>query len=382
MNVRKSQLRDFGTILGAAAVILILVACGPDAGASDDTAPTVMTVGAENIYVVRNDTLSTGPAVSGTLAPEREAAVRAELSGSVIQTYVEAGQRVQRGALLARIDDAGISDAVTAARSAVVNAEGAAEAAAREEQRSRTLLAAGAIAERDAEASQRASVSAQAQLALARSQLATAQQSMQNTQVRAPFNGVVSARQVNGGDVVTPGTALFTIVEPSSMRFEASVPAAALGDVQLGDAVMFTVSGYPGRGFTGRVTRINPTADPATRQVPVLISVPNAGNSLVGGLFAEGRVAGDREVTLVAPLSAVDERGVMPVVYRIRRGTVERVPVQVGLRDEATEQLQLLAGVSAGDTLLTGAAQGITPGSPVRVNDPNDTPPVRPIATK
>jgi len=122
------------------------------------------------------------------------------------------------------------------------------------------------------------------------------------------------------------------------------------------------------------VTRINPTADAATGQVRIVVSVPNATGSLVGGLFANGRVASERRSGLTAPFAAVDLRGLKPAVLRLRGGKVERVEVSIGLRDEERERFEIVQGVSAGDTLLTGAAQGITPGSTVRIGGPSDRP--------
>jgi multidrug efflux pump subunit AcrA (membrane-fusion protein) len=156
------------------------------------------------------------------------------------------------------------------------------------------------------------------------------------------------------------------------MQLTGSVPADQLGQVRVGAAVRFTVTGYPGRDFTGRITRVSPVADPTTRQVQVIASVPNAGNRLVGGLFAEGRVASETRDALVVPADAVDQRGVRPQVVRVRGGRAEPVPVELGLRDDATERLEVRGAVAAGDTLLRGAAQGLTAGTPVRVSAPND----------
>ena len=366
------------TVRGAAllaAASLALAGCKRDGGADAAEAPPVITVGPENVTVVQRDTLQTGPAVSGTLAPEQQANVRAELSGTVLRTAAEAGERVARGALLAQIDDASVRDQVLSARTGVASAENAYQVAQRELQRSQTLLTAGAIAERDVEAAQRASEAARAQLAAARAQLAAANKQQDATRVTAPFSGIVSQRSVNAGDVVTPGTALFTIVEPSSMRFEASVPAEQLADVRVGAPVRFIVTGYPERSFQGRITRVNPVADPATRQVRILVSVPNTGGRLVGGLFAEGNVASTSTIGLVVPDAAVDQRGVTPSVYRLSGGRVEQVPVTLGLRDAKSERVLVTGGIAAGDTLLTGAAQGITPGSSVVVGQIQDVSP-------
>jgi RND family efflux transporter MFP subunit len=191
--------------------------------------------------------------------------------------------------------------------------------------------------------------------------------------VLAPYAGVVADRYVNPGDIVAPGTPLFSLVDPSTMRLEAAVPASELGMVRVGARVTFTVTGYPGRSFEGRISSVNPQADPQTRQVRLFVRIPNAGQRLVAGLFAEGRVAAEERSTLTVPATAVDQRGLTPEVVRLRNGIVERVSVTLGARDAATESVEITAGLSAGDTVLVGAALGISPGTKLRVNTPSDT---------
>lgn len=347
---------------------------GTEAAAAEAEKTAGMTIGPENIAIVAPGSLMSGPAISGTLIPEREATVRAQIGGAVLQTYAEEGQAVRAGQPLVSIDASGVQDVFLSARAAVTSASNSADIAARELARSQKLLAAGAIAEREIEQVRRNSIAANAALADARARLASAQRQLSNTRVVAPISGIVSDRPVSAGDVVQVGTALVTVVDPSSMRLEASVPADQLGSVRIGVPVTFTVTGYPGREITGRVTRVNPTADPATRQVRITVSIPNAQGRLVGGLYANGRLASESRTGLVAPLSAIDARSGTPAVLRIKQGRVERVPVQLGLRDEGAEKIELLSGVQSGDTLLLGAAQGITPGTVLRVSAPSDNP--------
>jgi membrane fusion protein, multidrug efflux system len=353
----------------ALAATLALAACKKDndANAATTAATPSVTVGPENVAVARQQEIQSGPTISGSLAPEKEARLSAEVPGAVVQTMAEAGQRVTRGQLLARIDDAAIQQALLSARSTLASAQTAASNAERELQRARTLVQAGAIAERDLESATTASTGAQAQLAAARAQVAAAQQNMDRTRITAPFTGVVAERRVSAGDVVAPGMPLFTVVEPGSMRLEASVPAEQLSAVRLGAPVSFTVSGYPGREFTGRITRVSPVADPTTRQVQILATIPNAGNSLVGGLFAEGRIASESRSGLVIPANAINERGIAPTARRLKGGVVEEVTVQLGLRDQGTETVEITAGLAAGDTVLVGAAQGISAGTKVTI---------------
>lgn len=379
MNLTYRRNSRIPALLFGLSVVITLSGCkkGDEAAAAEAAKNAVLTVGAENVVVAANGSIMSGPQISGTLEPERKAVMRAEMGGRVLQTYAEQGQSVRAGTVLARIDATGIQDAYNSARSGVTAARNSYDVAARDLTRNQKLLAAGAIAERDIDLSRRAVIAAQAGLEDANSRLASAQRQLRSTQLTAPFSGVVSERPVSAGDVVQPGAHMFTVVEPSSMQLEASVPAEQLASIRVGVPVTFTVSGYPGRQFLGTITRINPTADPATRQVRIYVSIPNAGRTLVGGLFANGRMSSTTKMGLIVPSSAVDVRGAAPMAVRIKQGKVERVQVQLGITDKASESVEVIAGVQAGDTLLVGAAQGITPGTAVRVSAPVS----RPVAT-
>jgi len=345
-----------------------------NASAAETTKLESITVGPENIAIATSGSIMAGPTISGTLEPEREAVLRAQVQGSVLQTYADQGQAVSAGTVLARIDATGLQDAYNSARAGVVAARNSADIASKDLARNEKLLAAGAVAERDIEQSRRASIAAQAALEDANSRLATAEKQYRSTTVTSPFPGVVSERPVSPGDIVQPGTALFTVVDPSSMRLEASVPAEQLSLIRVGLPVVFTVSGYPGRDFVGHIVRVNPTADPTTRQVRIYVSIPNAGRALVGGLFATGRMSSATKTGLVVPAGAVDQRGTSPSVVRVKGGKAEKVQIQIGLTDKTSETIEVLSGVQAGDTLLLGAAQGITPGTSVKVTRSSATP--------
>lgn len=351
-----------------------LGACNKTEDAAANTAAAVQTIGPDNVAVATSDTLRSGPAISGTLVADREARIRAEVAGAVLQTFVEAGQRVAEGTPLARIDDAVLQEAATSARSGLTQATLAAEQATRELGRARTLVAAGAISERDVEAAERANLAAQAQLADAKARVGAADKNLANTTIRSPFAGVVAEKSVSPGDIVAPGAALFTVIDPRSLKLEASVPTTALGDVRVGSTVTFAVNGSD-RQLEGRVTRVSPMVDPQTRQVGLLATVPNAQNLLVAGLYVSGRVASEKRVGVMVPERAVDQTGVSPFVMRLKGGKVERVVVQLGVRDEGAEMLEVRGGLASGDTVLLGAARGISVGSAVTVSTPSDAPP-------
>jgi RND family efflux transporter MFP subunit len=360
--------------LAAFAALVVLSACGRgDAAEETAGSAVVVNVGPEGIALAEQTTLSIGPLLSGSLVAERTAQIRAEVSGAVVAVNYDPGATVTKGTSLGRIDDRAIQDAYLGARSGFTAAQSAADLSARELARAERLFAAGALAERDLENARRADLGARSMLDDARARLSQAEKARDAANVLAPYDGVVSERFVNPGDIVNPGAPLFAMVDPTTMRLEAAVPASELAMVRVGAPVRFTVTGYPGRTFEGRISSVNPQADPQTRQVRLFVRIPNSGQRLVAGLFAEGRVASETRETLTVPELALDERGLQPQVVRLKNGTTERVPVVLGARDGATSRVEITSGLAVGDTVLVGAALGITVGSRVKVSTPSDT---------
>jgi RND family efflux transporter MFP subunit len=365
MNVKVNYAQATGMVV--AALLLGTTACARGS-ASAELADSGVTIGPENVAVVATRQIQTGPQISGSLQADEQAVVRAEVAGAVLQTYVEAGQRVQKGDLLARLDDTALRDQMLFAKSAVATAQDASDIAQRNLERSEALIKVGAIADRDLETARNGAMSARTQLENAKAVYANAQKNLDKTEVRAPFSGVVSERSVAGGDYVRPGDAVASVVNPATMRLVASVPAHAVTELKLGMPVNFEVTGYPERSFTGHISRVDPTADPTTRQVGILVRIPNAGNSLVAGLFAQGRVATQTRTSPVVPASAVDQHGIRPSVMALRQGRVTRVDVELGITDQVAETVEILKGLVPGDTILVGAARGLSANTPVKVS--------------
>lgn len=351
-----------------ALIALVLGGCG-DRQIETRQAATAepMLIGRENLAIAAMTELRSGPPISGSLAPSVEATVRSEIMGPVERTFTEEGKRVRKGALLARINDTSVRDAYLSARSSVRTAESALQNAKRNGERASRLAQAGALADRDLETALQQQTSAEGTLADAQARLASAQQQLSHTQVRAPIDGIVSERQVAAGDVVQVGGEMFTIVDLRTLRLEATVPAEEIERLRVGTPVEFEVTGFD-RRFTGRIERINPAVDPATRQVRIYVAIPNPEQTLVAGLFAQGRVATDARRAVAVPVTALDQRGTSPLVHRLNGGTVQSVAVNLGVRDEAAELVEVRSGLAEGDTVLLGSAQGIADGTSVRVS--------------
>ncbi|WP_240359616.1 efflux RND transporter periplasmic adaptor subunit [Pyxidicoccus trucidator] len=366
-----------GTTLGWRPGLLLAVACAlagcsKGSGGAAPTVEPVVTLGQENVARAEPQELRSGPGISGTLQARKAAAVRAEVGGTILDIKAEQGQTVKQGQELARIEVLSQMDQLLAARSAVRAASTALQVARAEEERSAKLAEAGVITRRDFERIQLSVSQAQGQLAEARSRVALAQEQVGRSRITAPFDGVVSERQASAGDVVQPGTPLFTVVDPRTLRLEASVPAARLEQVKVGTSVEFQVTGYGERAFTGKVERINPVVDPATGQVRLYVAIPNTDLQLLAGLFAEGRVASQSRQALAVPVDAVDTTRGETSVLRVQSERVQRVPVKLGLRDDVAEWVEVRSGLQAGDVVLLGSARDeVGEGSRVKVDAPS-----------
>jgi membrane fusion protein (multidrug efflux system) len=355
--------------IATASILLAVAACkGEPEGAAQPAAASIP-VAPEDVARAVRKLIRTGPRISGSLDARQRADMRAEAGGQVIEVLAELGQAVKKGQLLARIEVNALGDAVRSGQAAVRSARENLTVARKQVERTRALVEGGALAERDLESARSAAVAAEAQLGQAQAQLSSARTQLGNATIRSPMNGVVSLAPVHTGDVVAPGTQLFTVIDPSSMRLEASVPSQYLQSIAVGSPVSFEVRGYPGQKFTGTIDRVAPAADPATRQIPILVRIPNESGKLVAGLFAEGRLSAGSRETLVVPAAAIDTSGETPTATRVTRGQVERVTLQLGVEDDASELVEVVSGLAEGDMVLLRGARALPPGTRVDVSE-------------
>jgi RND family efflux transporter MFP subunit len=211
---------------------------------------------------------------------------------------------------------------------------------------------------------------AQSDVAAAKSRSVSARQQLTRTLVRAPFDGIVSERKVSNGDTAQVGKELIKVIDPSSMRFEGMVSADKIGVVKLGQPVLFRVNGYPDKQFNGKVKRVDPAANAVTRQVEVLVDFADNVRPGVAGLYAEGRVEAETTSSLMIPPSALVQAGDSNYVWRIKNGTLAKVPLSIGTRDERTGRWQVLNGLQSGDMVVRVPASGFKDGQKVELSVP------------
>lgn len=322
------------------------------AGARAASAP-VLLVAPEDLLTLQPRQVAGGPVISGTLQPERRADLRSEISALVQQVLKENGQPVRRGELLVRLDDTASRDSLNSAEETVRAVRQQVEQAERQVQRFKTLQAQGMTSLQALEDAEIRRNNAQSDLLAAKARAATAQQQLRRTEVRAPFDGVVSERRVSAGDTAAVGKELLKVIDPASMRFEGLVSADRMHELQAGQNVSFRVNGVPQTEFAGRIGRIDATANATTRQVEVMVVF--ADRSLaprVAGLFAEGRVESGSSQVLSLPEAAIVRAGGAASAWRLQGSQLHKAPLQLGERDPRRGEFPVLAGLQAGDRVL------------------------------
>ncbi len=362
-----------------ALLALSLAACGkgpaPDgakAPAAAASAPSTAAAASAPVLLLAPEDLRTvslggaagGPVITGSIQPEKRADLRAEVAAVVTQLQKGNGEAVKKGDLLMRLDDTAIRESLQSADAGLRAAQQAFEQAQRQVERLKTLQAQGmtsAQALDDAEGRRNA---AQSELVAARSRVVAAQQQLRRTEVRAPFDGVVSERKASVGDTAQVGKELLKVIDPRSMRFEGLVSADRMAEIRIGQRASFRVNGVDGVEFAGKVQRVDAAANSVTRQVEVLVTFDDASKApRVAGLYAEGRIEGGSAALPMLAEASVVRRGNEARVWRVGKdGRVALVPVQLGERDPRTGELPLKGGLAEGDQILRNPGSSLVDG--------------------
>lgn len=313
-----------------------------------------ITLAATDVTAVRRGTVEAAVPITGNLQPLERIEVRARVEGEVEGVLVREGERVRAGQALARFESEQQQSALQSAEADRASARTDLSTAQWTLDQTKELFREGAVPERDVRAGEQAVASARARLAAAESRLRTASEALRDTRVTAPASATVERRLVANGEHVNRGTSLFTLVRTETLELTGAVPARVATQVTPGQTVRFFADG---RVFNGTVARISPTIDPASRSISVYVQIPNASGSLKGGTFASGRIVSrTAQNALIVPTSAIRQEANTgePYVYRIEGEVVDRRMIQLGLIDEQGGIAEVTEGLEEGDRIVTG----------------------------
>lgn len=369
--------------VAASFLVCVLAACGDKseraaAGASTAQsrpsgvaaakadAAAVLLLAPEDLLTVRASVLASGPVITGSVQPERRADLRAEVAAVVVQVVRDNGEAVRAGDLLFRLDDISIRDSLMSAEETLRASTQSLEQAERQVQRLKTLQQQGMMSMQALEDAEVRRNNGQSDQVAARARVTSARQMLRRTEVRAPFDGVVSERKASAGDTVQIGKELAKVIDPRSMRFEGLVSADRMQELKAGQAVSFRVNGFGQGDFIGRLRRIDATANATTRQVEVIVDfVDSAAAPRVSGLFAEGRIEAGRSQALTVPESALVRSGEAAHAWRVGSNALAKVAVKLGDRDVRSGEVPVLAGLAAGDRVLRNPSRTLVDGQKI-----------------
>jgi RND family efflux transporter MFP subunit len=347
---------------------LTLGACGkgPQTASQGAVPGNPILLASEDIHTVRNSALSSGPSITGSIQPERRADLRAEVPAIVLKVLKENGDAVRRGDMLVQLDDTAIRDALTSAEAASRAAAQAHEQAQRQFDRMKTLRTSGMASAQQLDDAEGRRNGTQSDLEAAKTRVVLARQQMQRTEVRSPFDGVVTDRKVSPGDTAQIGKELLKVIDPNSMRFEAMVSSDHVGNVKAGQAVHFRVNGYGDQEFAGKVRRVNPAANATTRQVEVLVDFVGEKQPKLAGLYAEGRLETESRSSLTIPATAVVRDGDKASAFRVKDNKLQKVALAIAERDARSGDYVVEGGLAEGDQVIRHATATLKDGQPVQ----------------
>lgn len=288
---------------------------------------------------------------TATLEAEEQVLVFAEAARRVTEIAVEEGARVEKGAMLLRLQDA-------EQRSAVSKAQTLLDQAQREWERQEKLFEQKLTTEK-------AFNDALASLEQRRLEVADAERELGYTQVRAPIAGTVTRRFVKLGDQVNPGTQLFEIIDFESLQALIYVPEKDIAQLAVGQPVRITAPAVSDRVYQASVQRVSPIVDARTGTVKVTVDVGGQGG-LRPGLYVDVALVTEvRPDAVLVPKRALVYENDQVLAFRVRGETVERLSLLPAMSDR--ENVMPAMGVAVGDTLVTAGQAGLKDGSRVKI---------------
>jgi RND family efflux transporter MFP subunit len=334
------------TISAFALATLLLSGCGRKPETHPTSQPN-LAVAQVQVHTAESRQQATTEEVVGTVRAKLRATLEAKLSGRIDKMPVLLGQAVKAGQLVAHLDAAEIKARLEQAQASLQQAE-------RDWKRTSALFDQQAATRSDYDATG-------SRHEVAKAAVAEAQAMMGYVEVLAPFDGVVTKKWADVGDLASPGKPLIDIEDPSMLQLEADVPEAIASRIQPNSRLAIRVDSLKGE-LDGTVREIAPTADPASRTLRVKLDLPRTAG-LMSGQFARLVVPVGQSSSVRVPVSAVVLRGQLEILFVVANQRAQLRLVKTGRR--IGDEVEVLAGLDAGESVVVGGAALLADGQPV-----------------
>jgi membrane fusion protein, multidrug efflux system len=341
---------------------------GPGGGGGGPRVPMTVELGS-----LKRGKVAAYLTVVGNLIGEQTIDIAPRTGGRLLDVNVKLGDRVRRGQVLAKVEDREIVEQVRQAeasqevsKATIRQREADLNVARVNFDRSKNLFERQLLAKQALDDAESRYLAALAQVDLSKAQLtqndARLQElriNLQNTQVSSPVDGFVGKRTVDPGAMVNTNTAILSVVDISRLRLVANVVEKDLRLVSAGDVAVVEVDAYPGEKFNGKIARVSPVLDPATRTAAMEVEIPNSDYKLKPGMYARVNLTiEEHESALVIPKTAV-------IDYQSQRGVwvpnqderAKFVPLKLGI--ENSEQIEVLGGLEEGAKFVNNGAGAV-----------------------
>ncbi|MGI3165438.1 efflux RND transporter periplasmic adaptor subunit [Pseudooceanicola sp. 200-1SW] len=335
---------------------------------TEETVEQVMQLLPSELTEVQPARLRETVKATGALSPVRQLAIPAEVSARVTEVLVREGEAVEAGQLLVQLDVETLRNQLDQQRATAAATRAQLRLARTQLERTQSLVARGLAPESQLEAGRAEVDQIAASLAAQEKSVANAEENLKHAHVTAPFSGVISDRTVDPGAYVSTGSPLVSLVDLSSLEFEAAVPVRYTPLLAPGQRVELSVEGVTARDFSGTVDRISPVAIEGTRMLPVYVTLANPEGLLRGGMFAAGRIVLEQlEGALGIPADALREDSEGTFVLKREGDRVIRQPVTLARTWEAGALAEITQGLAPGDVIVAQPLDQLRPGSRILV---------------
>lgn len=339
-------------ILSIIAILGLLYFIKPEKTAMPGAGPGKGAKGPSSVtYIIVNDTLfSRSIKVTGNLAPQDMVRIAPEIGGRIRSLSFREGASIGKGAIIAKLDDSELQAQLTKLKALLALAETNAK-------REKSLLLGGGTSQELYDRAENSVTTILADIAVVKAAIA-------KTEIRAPFSGIIGIKQLSEGSYVSPGMVITDLVNAQPIRIECAVPERYARSMKKGMNITFIESGES-EEHTANIHAINPMIDNATRTVGIVAHHKNAQSQFKPGGFVEVRLPlTTTESTILIPTEAAvpDIRGLR--VFILQNGKAIPRPIVTGMRTDAS--LEIVKGLSIGDTIIVSGASLLKPKAPVK----------------
>jgi RND family efflux transporter MFP subunit len=335
--------------LSASVLLILLAGCGRHSSELKEAASELPAAKVQ-VFDARSEVMTSLTEVVGTIRPAQRALIAAKLMGTIEDMPIVLGQRVRQGDLLLKI-----SAGEMAAR--VLQAQSQLNQARRDLETSRALLVKGATTSDSVR-------SMEDRFAMTEAMVREAEIMLSYTSVRAPFDGVISRKIANAGDLASPGMLLLELEGSSEFQVEAGIPDSLASSLTVGFLLKVDIAAV-GLTLQGKVVELSSAADPAARTVPAKIALPSHA-AVRSGQFARVQVPGAPIHVMSVPESSLSRQGQIETIFVVgeQSRAVLRIVKTGSLREGRRE---ILAGLSEGDRVVSVPPTGLREGQKLEV---------------